>query len=1037
MILADGVTNVEAACRLNPDLLACVLRTEAGFTPPDELTLNERWHPIQNGTADRAPALWLLTVRSAEGQPMPDEVYSKLSDSARFANTCGAALNGAERLRAASFLAEAPNAHGVTYSPALGEHLLTIRDVLRPSLPASPIRPGVTSSMRLDQVLRLGDRAFWLLGWIHDPQPASSRFTAVSPEGIRVVPREGAVSFHVREGIDQLFGDDPSVPTVGFSVYVEPDVPSHHPTGWILEFRNAAGDGFEDAARRRASTEIGLARRLLGEKQPAHPDEATFAGQVLPISRRLTEHPDSGSIEEMRAYGELPAAPEVSVVIATPAIDRIEHQLLELARDPGIEGVEIVYAIPRRLDDGELDAMAEGLCSLHRIPFRIVRCSPGASIARAFNLGASIAGGRLIVLMGGDALPTEPGWLQAMCRLYDSDESVGAVGPLLLHEDGSVAHAGASYVRDRGSGTWARMLTLRGLSPTLAGATSTRRTAAVSESCMMVAADHLTGLGGLCELYLGDGDEGGDLCMGLAHRGLDTWFVSDAKLHILERDIGRARSTEATRAFDAWLFATRWGSDLTRNEGEEGEASAAGMSRATPVPAIVLEAGPVRPGSLVEVVRVECAGVDGIKLLDASLDPPDGVRPRSLYEDTYSLVIEGWALTRSGAAPTIELLGAGGPPKATVASLPRSDVGARYADSPGADSCGFQFVISSLSLPLEFELEIRATPDGAEPVLIGRLVGRRRPLQSGYRPVLEPLIITTLGRTGSVWLVTLLSRHPKVVACAPFEYEGALASYWMEILQTLSEPQSYIQEVRPERAGHHWWLGEPRQSPLPLRSNDVAAPRWLGRENVEILAGFSQCQFDRFYTEIARQQRLRSPRYFTEKTTPGTTPRLLSELYPDGREIVLVRDFRDRVCSVLAYNAKRGLGLWGRDTARTDEEWFSYLRAEAVALLREWRERRSRAHLVRYEDLITDPALTLSSVFSYLGVDSRPGTIRRILEEARGTGRRAQAYHRTSTSISGSVGRWKSELSLEHQQACAAAFDDILTEFGYEATVTG
>ena len=42
---------------------------------------------------------------------------------------------------------------------------------------------------------------------------------------------------------------------------------------------------------------------------------------------------------------------------------------------------------------------------------------------------------------------------------------------------------------------------------------------------------------------------------------------------------------------------------------------------------------------------------------------------------------------------------------------------------------------------------------------------------------------------------------------------------------------------------------------------------------------------------------------------PDHVPILLSDLYEDSREIILVRDPRDVLCSLVAFNAKRGFGL--------------------------------------------------------------------------------------------------------------------------------
>jgi hypothetical protein len=210
--------------------------------------------------------------------------------------------------------------------------------------------------------------------------------------------------------------------------------------------------------------------------------------------------------------------------------------------------------------------------------------------------------------------------------------------------------------------------------------------------------------------------------------------------------------------------------------------------------------------------------------------------------------------------------------------------------------------------------------------------------------------------------------------------------------------------------------------------------RWLGRDSVEIIAGFCQSRLDGFYKEFARLNDKPAARYFVEKCPPGPGWRLAGELYPQGREIFLVRDFRDRACSVLEFTARRGLDLWGRKPDRTDAEWFEFLRDEALGFLGWWRQRRAHAHLVRYEDLITEPDRTLATVFSYLGVDAGSGAVRQAIDAATAWNPQAQKEHATSTSAEASIGRWRQDLSPERQAACAEAFDDVLSEFGYEPT---
>jgi hypothetical protein len=847
-------------------------------------------------------------------------------------------------------------------------------------------------------------------------------------------PVPGPSVFDPRLDAARVFGDD-GIPALGFGAYVELDSPSHHPTGWLLEIRTAAGDAVQDSARKPVVNDISAARRYVRVPRLSAVDDAVLANQILPTVTRLAASAESGVVEEILDYGQVPEAPDVSIVVATWAIDRLEHQILEFARDPEITGVELIFTVPRDEDDGELDALSDDLSSLHRLPFRVVRVTRAALRQRVLNLGASVARGRLLVLMCGDVLPTAPGWLLVSREFHDANPAVGVVGPRLVHEDGSIASAGSTYVRARGSKGWKRESPLRGLAPTLAAATQPRIVDAVSEACLMVAADRFRGHGGLCELYMEDGDVAGDLCLGLAESGLETWYLPDAQLHVLERETWPASSSPVTERFNDWLFESRWGNQLGATAADLAGSGHARPRRVAPIPPALSPAGSARPGAPVEILQVVPAEIDGSHVLDGGLLLPQGSDTRSPYEDTYSFAIDGWAIPRGRGPLEVELRGASIAPRRTTANLSRAHVGARYPDLLGAEASGFQFVLCTLSLPVEFELHVDVVGDDGKRTELGRIRGRRRPLRSSYSAAIQPLLITTLGRSGSMWLLMLLSKHPEIVVCHPFQYEAVLTSYWMELLQTVSEPASYVRALRPERLYEpYWWIGNERQSALPLQVDDGEMLRWLGRENVEVIAGFCQSRFDAFYEEVARLENRNAPRYFAEKSEPGSTPRTIGELYPDSREIVLVRDPRDWVCSILDYNAKRGFERWGRDMFETDDEWFRYLRLELSGLLDNWRERREDAHLVRYEDLIVDPEATLAALFSYLGLDADAGTVRRALEDASRASPVAQAFHQTSTSVPASIDRWKRDLSPEQKALSALAFDDILIEFGYEAT---
>jgi hypothetical protein len=410
-------------------------------------------------------------------------------------------------------------------------------------------------------------------------------------------------------------------------------------------------------------------------------------------------------------------------------------------------------------------------------------------------------------------------------------------------------------------------------------------------------------------------------------------------------------------------------------------------------------------------------------------------RGRSLYSGTYSFVVRGWALSTDGSPVTIEAHDETGAVHSTTATLPQPTVPKRYAKLAGSDKAGFHFVLTSVGLPIDFTVDVEAVSANGKRVLLGRVRGRRRQLRTAFKPSVQPIVVNTMGRTGSSWFVALLAEHPEVLALNPFlGYEAKMTSYWAELLRALSEPKSYMMAVQAQSERKRWWLGDERPTPLPISKPHTGMPRWLGGANVENLAYMCQLEVDGFYRRLGQLEGRPGTRYFVEKSFSGLTPRVLSELYPNGREIVLVRDFRDVACSILDYNAKRGFELWGRDRFKGERPWLGHLRGLALQLLSDLRERAEQSHVVRYEDLVTNPEDTLVDAFTYLGLEGDRDLARRALDAVSEMAPHVQEAHRTSNTVDASVGRWKRGCPPKRRKAFAEAFDDLLPEFGYEPT---
>ncbi len=429
--------------------------------------------------------------------------------------------------------------------------------------------------------------------------------------------------------------------------------------------------------------------------------------------------------------------------------------------------------------------------------------------------------------------------------------------------------------------------------------------------------------------------------------------------------------------------------------------------------------------SSVTKIAFQRAEPDGENLADFWFEFVDEAGP-------YELILDGWVIGGQGPVQAVEV-GAEG---ILLWSLPlnvrREDLRALHPEIPWSDGAGIRHELSALKLRTEFFLEVGVLLENGDRVGIGSLVGRRDPLPAGPSQF-DPVMLTSLGRTGSTWVMTLLGQHPEIVVYRPFDYEPRVTRYWAEVFGVLSEPASHrqvlgaVEEYYPE-----WWMGKRRELP-PVDRRDPELEGWLGGHGVEALARMCRERSDDFYAHVAGTQGKDGARYFAEKWLPGMfSQHILPELYRDPKQVFLVRDFRDMASSIIAFDRKRGFTGFGRSTDVTDAEYVRRLKLDVDSLLSSWRRYQDSAFLLRYEELISDPVPTLRSLLSYLDLEASEILAERMVEEAQDDAARRGRTHPTSATPAASIGRWRQELDAEAQAACEEAFREALDAFGYD-----
>ena len=439
-----------------------------------------------------------------------------------------------------------------------------------------------------------------------------------------------------------------------------------------------------------------------------------------------------------------------------------------------------------------------------------------------------------------------------------------------------------------------------------------------------------------------------------------------------------------------------------------------------------------RPTPLVEITHVELPEPDGTIIRARSLGRPQSDAAGTACDGTYTFEVLGWVVGAELAAADVTVALDGTPLWEGPVDGERPEVTKMFPDAPGADRPGFFLAASALALPHEFEVRLDATLRGAGETRrapLARISGRRAPLRTGFAPRFRPLMVTGFSRTGSNMFLRLLGCHPAVLTYRPFQFESRITHYWVDVLRELTEPSGYRRQMRPYGvSARGWWIGN--RSPVPWVHHDEAIERELGGAVGEV-AVLAQHRIDSVCDRLAATLEQPAAAYLAEKQLPGHAPTMLWDLYPDSREVFLVRDFRDMMASIIAANRRwAGPPRFGRADAASDADHARRFRRFVADLLGSWHRRAGRAHLVRYEDLIRQPRETISGLLDYLELETGPGVLARLVDSVAERDPASDVY-RTSATAEASIGRWREHLAPDVLEACEEVFGPALERFGY------
>lgn len=282
-----------------------------------------------------------------------------------------------------------------------------------------------------------------------------------------------------------------------------------------------------------------------------------------------------------------------------------------------------------------------------------------------------------------------------------------------------------------------------------------------------------------------------------------------------------------------------------------------------------------------------------------------------------------------------------------------------------------------------------------------------------------PLLINAMGRSGTTLLMKRLSSHPEIIVAGAYPFEIKMMTYYGFAFRTLVSEGDRQRSTHPDQMAwpaNRFFIGfNPYNHPSHedvVAETGVVADFFSGTAPKVFGESFRHLTTD-YYERVRISQKKVRMRYIAEKIVLNETARMAPRLFfGDAREIVLIRDPRDLVCSFESF------WKFGGDDAITS------IAHSLEAIKRIQQENKSDTIIVKFEDLILAHQETLAKIFKFLELD---GAISILPAEEESMFR----IHGTSSSPEASIGRWKTDLNPDQIKRCAVAFEPYLKFFGY------
>ncbi len=307
--------------------------------------------------------------------------------------------------------------------------------------------------------------------------------------------------------------------------------------------------------------------RALAAIPPQHLTAAMLERTLAPVLAACQQQlRESLPAPRLKSFGKAPGNPTVSVVIPLYRVyEFLRVQIAAFAADPWFaDRAELIYVLDSPEHEAEVAHLLGGLFLAYGLPMQLVVMGRNGGFSAACNAGAAIARGEALALVNSDVIPSGDGWLPALVRRLDRRNRIGAVGPKLLYDDGSLQHAGLYFKRDS-KGIWLNHHYYKGMPGSYGPANVERPVPGITGACLVLPRALFMEIGGFDDSYVIGDYEDSDLCLKIGRAGLGIVYVPGVALYHLERQ-SISKSLDYTRGLasqhNSWLQTQRWNSQI-------------------------------------------------------------------------------------------------------------------------------------------------------------------------------------------------------------------------------------------------------------------------------------------------------------------------------------------------------------------------------------------------------------------------------------------------------------------------------------------